>query len=90
MKSLRNPISMGQIHASDRRNCPIQQEVAGTAITVIRRTNAAGVGDHHFSSLWVQNAPNVGAMDMTIDGNRFLNATLVTLVACSKKFSATM
>jgi len=88
MEALRNPIGMRQttrgeslhlplyviLHASDRWTKPIQQQVGGAVIALVRKTNAAGVGDKPFSNLWAWNAPNVGAMDMTIDGNRLAPA----------------
>lgn len=84
MEALRNPIGMRQttrgkslqlllyviLHASDRWTGSIQQQVGGAAIAVIRKTKAAGVGDKPFSNLWAWNAPNVGTMNMRVDGNR--------------------
>ena len=84
MEALSNPIGMRQttrgkslqfllyviFHASDRWTGPIQQQVRGAAIAVIRKTNAAGVGDKPLSNLWAWEAPNVRAMNMRVDSNR--------------------
>src|SRR5439155_16731543 len=58
------------LHSSDRWICPIQQKVGGTVIAIRRKTNAAGVDDKPFSNLWAGNAPNIGAMNMPVHGNR--------------------
>jgi hypothetical protein len=82
-ETLRNPIGMRQttggeslqlllyviLYSSDRWTWPIQQQVGGAAIAIIRKTNAAGVGNKPFSNLWAWNVPNVGAMNMPADGN---------------------
>jgi hypothetical protein len=52
-----------------RRAWALQQQLGGAAIAVIRKAKAAGVDDKPFSSLWACNAPNVGAMNMRVDGN---------------------
>src|SRR6266567_5646165 len=57
-------------HSSDRWTRAIQQQVGGAAITIIRKTNAAGVGDKPLSNLWAWNPSNVGSMSMPVDGNR--------------------
>src|SRR3982074_420569 len=68
-KSLQLPLYV-ILHASDRRTGPIQQQIGGAAIAVIRKTDAAGVGYKPFSNLWTWNTPNVGAMNMGVGGNR--------------------
>ena len=62
-KRLKLPIDV-VLHAPDGRLGLIEQEVGSAAIAVVRKTDAACVGDDHSGD-----APNVGAMDMPIDGN---------------------
>jgi hypothetical protein len=57
------------LHASDRWTRPIQQQVGGAGIAVIRKAKAAGVDDKPFSNPWACNAPNVGTMNMRVDDN---------------------
>src|SRR5258708_36836522 len=90
MEASRNPIGMRQttgreslqlllyviFHASDRWTRPIQQQVGGAAIAVIRKTNAAGVGYKPFSNLWTWNTANVGAMNVPVDRNRLTERSI--------------
>ena len=41
-------------------------------IAIIGKTNAPGVDDKPFSNLWAWNVPNVGAMNMRVDGDRLI------------------
>src|SRR5260370_31939267 len=84
MEASRNPIGMRQtagrqslqlllyviFHATDRWTRPIQQQLGGAAIAVIRKTNDAGVGYKPFSPLWTRNNANVTAMNLPVDSER--------------------
>ena len=80
LEHLRNPIGVRETAIGKSLNLPDPRRIpraglsasesssnryAARRIAVVRKTDAAGVGDHHSG-----NAPNVGAMDMPVDGNR--------------------
>src|SRR6266513_3458850 len=74
------------LHSSDRWTCPIQQKVGGTAIAIVRKTDAAGVDDKPFSNLWAGNVPNIGAMNMPVDGNRLTQRSENRFQLCVGRF----